>query len=366
MLANAFLKCAAARSPAGTRQLAHPRDLVSCGQKWLAASHPFFTAREREQAGCQHRLFFSQVEFCDNLIFRRRAALDKLGERLLDANRTIGQPNKITVIFGRKVTKQYRGKLQTEIEDMNLPNPVIRSHYRNGFIKQYVRDHLILRTEAASNNVNDYGVNKAVENLPRCVRQSLGDQRQLPQRPARHLGDLRRSRPVAKARGADHHADRKAHSGPQARSPSATRPDARARTLRAHRGRQYLHHCRNLPAVIDGARLRPRTLHARLAPLRPLKTPCQRSCRQAPRSRRYRFLPQGYSICLDLSEALRTRLCSTDGCSPPSYSRRPSSTQPQALAARPPLPASYRRPRPSLASRRPCLLPTRQREQNPR
>ena len=29
-----------------------------------------------------------------------------------------------------------------------------------------VRDHLTLRTEPASNNVNDYGVNKAVENLP--------------------------------------------------------------------------------------------------------------------------------------------------------------------------------------------------------
>jgi hypothetical protein len=70
------------------------------------------------------------------------------------------------VIFGRKINKHYRGKLQTEIEDMNLPNPVIRSHYGNGFIKQYVRDHLILRTEAASNNVNDYGVKKAVENLP--------------------------------------------------------------------------------------------------------------------------------------------------------------------------------------------------------
>jgi hypothetical protein len=44
------------------------------------------------------------------------------------------------VIFGRKITKHYRGKLQTEIEDVNLPNPVIRSHYGNGFIKQYVRD----------------------------------------------------------------------------------------------------------------------------------------------------------------------------------------------------------------------------------
>jgi len=87
-------------------------------------------------------------------------------ERLLDANRTIGQPNKITVIFGRKITRQYRGKLQTVIEDMNLPNPVIRSHYGNGFVKQYVRDHILLRTEPASNNVNDYGCKKAVENLP--------------------------------------------------------------------------------------------------------------------------------------------------------------------------------------------------------
>src|SRR5467141_2928844 len=163
---NAFLRCGA---PERLQQLADTltaEDLASCGRKWLARLTPFFTETERKQAGCQHRLFFSQIEFCDNLIFHRRAALDKLGERLLDANRTIGQPNKITVIFGRKVTKQYRGKLQTEIEDMNLPNPVIRSHYRNGFIKQYVRDHVILRTEAASNNVNDYGLNKAVEHLP--------------------------------------------------------------------------------------------------------------------------------------------------------------------------------------------------------
>jgi hypothetical protein len=132
----------------------------------LATFTPFFTDQERHQAGCQHRLFFAQVEYCDNLIFHRRAALDRLGERLLDANRTIGQPNKITTIFGRKVTKQYRGKLQTVIEDLQLPNPVIRSHYGNGFIKQYVRDHLNLRTEPATNNVADYGIKKAIENLP--------------------------------------------------------------------------------------------------------------------------------------------------------------------------------------------------------
>ena len=123
-----------------------PWELSTCGQKWLARLTPFFTAKERQEAGCQHRLFFSQIEFCDNLIFRRRAALDNLGERLLDANRTIGQPNKITMIFGRRISRHHRGKLQTEIEDMNLPNPVIRSHYGSGFIKQYLRDHLIFRT----------------------------------------------------------------------------------------------------------------------------------------------------------------------------------------------------------------------------
>ena len=165
-LANAFLKCAAPDRLQALANSLSPRDLLTCGQKWLAQLTPFFSAREREEAGCRHRLFFSQVEFCDNLVFRRRSALDNLGERLLDANRTIGQPKKITMIFGRRITKYYRGKLQTEIEDMDLPNPVIRSHYGSGFIKQYVRDHLILRTESASNNVKDYGVNKSVENLP--------------------------------------------------------------------------------------------------------------------------------------------------------------------------------------------------------
>jgi hypothetical protein len=56
--------------------------------------------------------------------------------------------------------------LQSVIEDLDLPNPVIRSHYGHGFAKQYVRDDRLLRTEPATNNVYDYGVNKDVENLP--------------------------------------------------------------------------------------------------------------------------------------------------------------------------------------------------------
>ena len=163
---NAFVSCA---DPKVLQQIADSlaaKDLSRCGRKWLAQLTPFFTERERKQAGVEHRLFFSQIEYCDNLIFSRRAAVDELSQRLLDANRTIGQPNKISVIFGRKVQKNHAGKLQTVIEDLDLPNPVIRSHYKSGFIKQYVRDDSNLRTEPATNNVTDYGVGKSLENLP--------------------------------------------------------------------------------------------------------------------------------------------------------------------------------------------------------
>jgi hypothetical protein len=171
---NAFLRCS---DPERLQQLADSltaQNLLRCGQKWLAAFTPFFTPQERREAGCQHRLFFSQVELCDNLIFFRRAAIDQFAERLLDMNRTIGQPKKITLIFGRKVTKQYKGKLQTELEDLDLPNPVIRSFYGHGFAKQYVRDDRVLRTEPATNDVTDYGVKKNVENLPQ-LRQRMSE-----------------------------------------------------------------------------------------------------------------------------------------------------------------------------------------------
>ena len=171
---NAFSHCA---DPAALQRFADAltaNDLLACAQKWLARFTPFFTPQERKYAGVQHRLFFAQMEYCDNLIFRRRAAVDALEQRLLDANRTIGQPNKLTLIFGRRITRHHSGKLQTVIEDMNLPNPVIRSHYRKGFVKQYVRDRWLLRTELATNNTStDYGIGKAVANLV-PLRQKLG------------------------------------------------------------------------------------------------------------------------------------------------------------------------------------------------
>jgi hypothetical protein len=295
---NAFLQCA---NPARLQELSDSltaRDLLTCGQKWLATFTPFFTERERKQAGCQHRLFFVQVEYCDNLIFRRRAALDQMGERLLDANRTIGQPNKITVIFGRRITKQYRGKLQTVIEDLDLPNPVIRSHYRNGFLKQYVRDHVLLRTEPASNNVADYGVKKAVENLPQLrkkisavidnyhnVQQDIletfvdrGQLRKLAQPTVmpngKRIPGLKLDHPRQLA--LMHALVRFSHVAAQS---TFTTPEIYADTLTALETAPKQYSLASLR--YDLSKLRAKGL-----------------VEKVPKSRRYRLLPEGYSLCL--------------------------------------------------------------------
>ena len=67
------------------------------------------------------------------------------------------------------MTRRSKGKLQTELEDLDLPNPVIRSHYAHGFAKRYVRDDPLLRTDRATDSITSYGVNKNVENLPQIA-----------------------------------------------------------------------------------------------------------------------------------------------------------------------------------------------------
>jgi len=295
---NAFVSCA---KPDRLQELADrltPHDLVACGQKWLARFTPFFTASEREHAGCQHRLFFAQVEFCDNLVFHRRAALDNLGERLLDANRTIGQPNKVTTIFGRKVTKRHHGKLQTEIEDMHLPNPVIRSHYRNGFIKQYVRDHLILRTESATNDVTDYGIKKAVTNLSelRSNLSAIADNYLNVQQDILETfidrGQLRKlAQPTITASG-------KRIPGLKLDNPRQLAVmHALVRFAHVAGGSSFTT-AELYPAVLDalGATADRYTLASLRYDLSKLRA--KALLEKLPHSRRYRLLPNGYSICL--------------------------------------------------------------------
>jgi len=168
---NAFRTCG---DPVRLQALADsfaPAHILACAHRWLAQLVPFFTDAERRRQGFGYRLFVSQVEYCTNLIFEGRAGLERLHERLLDLNRTIGCPDKVAIIFGRRISKRTDAGLKTQILDHDLGNPVIRSEYKSSSLKQYVRDHLILRTEATTYHTKDLGIAKNVEHLPELRRQ---------------------------------------------------------------------------------------------------------------------------------------------------------------------------------------------------
>jgi hypothetical protein len=172
--ANAFLTCS---DPNRLQLLADgltPGDLDGPVQRWLHELVPFYTTDPSRTSDDVYRLFSSQVEYCTNLVFTERAALDRMAERLLDLNRSIGRPDKLSTVFGYRITKAYRGGLKTQIADHHLGNPVIRSEYKDSSIKQYVRDHRLLRTEATSYNTPDLGVGKSIRNLPQLRRVMRG------------------------------------------------------------------------------------------------------------------------------------------------------------------------------------------------
>jgi hypothetical protein len=181
---------------------------------------------------------------------------------------------------------------------MHLPNPVIRSHYRNGFIKQYVRDHLILRTEPASNNVTDYGVKKAVGNLAslRSNLSAIADTYLNVQQDIVETfidrGQLRKlAQPTITASG-------KRIPGLKLDSPrqlALMHALVRFTHVAAANGftTAELH-----PAVVDalgasGDRYTLASLRYDLSKLR-----AKGLVEKLPHSRRYRLLPNGYSICL--------------------------------------------------------------------
>jgi hypothetical protein len=90
-------------------------------------------------------------------------------------------------------------------------------------------------------------------------------------------------------------------------------------------GWQYLYDRRNPPHRHRSARLRPRTLHPRFPPLRPLETPGQGPCCQAPQLSSLSTPSSGILNLPRLPDAVRTRLRATHGRpSQPRQSRRPA------------------------------------------
>lgn len=135
------------------------------GDRWIYKIVKLFTPKIREK-GFYYRYYVKQIEYSNNICFKSKEVLDGLFSRIIDNHRTIGNPDSISNIFQKRITKSYRGVCQTNINHFD-EHPCIKSRYKKVYIKQYNKKGVILRTEPVINDLKDLGLLKSVVNLPR-------------------------------------------------------------------------------------------------------------------------------------------------------------------------------------------------------
>jgi hypothetical protein len=137
---------------------------------WLVG--PKFSKTDRAVINLKRHYSIQQVEYCRNLIFRRNFPIHKLFERSCDIGLLRMLPDKITQIFGFRINKKLRGKLQSVLEKIEHGHHVFRACGKNAVLRMYEKYSTFLRLEALSNNLKDFGLKKSLDNLE-AVREKL-------------------------------------------------------------------------------------------------------------------------------------------------------------------------------------------------
>jgi hypothetical protein len=175
---NCFLDCA---NPQRLQELSDafgPQDIRALVDPWLARLVPFFTEEERA-LGYRHQLYLSQVEYCHNLVFHKRPTLDRLFERMMDVNRAIGRPDKLSIVFGRASFHPDTRTGETTVKITQSRTPVLSAHWKSTTAKQYVKEGGALRTETTSYCLPDLAVNKHIDNLGKARAVLAGNNERL-------------------------------------------------------------------------------------------------------------------------------------------------------------------------------------------
>ena len=73
--------------------------------------------------------------------------------------------HKISEIFGFRLTKKFRGKRSSVIEQIEHGHRVCRAYWKNAFLKQYEEFSTFLRNQLCSNNLSNFGLKKGLGHL---------------------------------------------------------------------------------------------------------------------------------------------------------------------------------------------------------
>ena len=139
-------------------------------RKWLKLlPHPFPAADRK--AGYLYKLSVLQAEFALTQVWDRPVHGREFFEQVIRDNIDLGRPEKVQVIFARKMRKTTAtdGRCRTRIITEGVI-PSLHVYYKNTHLKQYhktCKKGAALRTETTINNSYDFAVGRLIKNLPR-------------------------------------------------------------------------------------------------------------------------------------------------------------------------------------------------------
>jgi hypothetical protein len=171
-LDNGFLSCA---EPEQLQQICDslgPEDIDRVFRKWLGRIALPLRPEDR-QAGYDWDLSIWQMEVSLTQIFDRPLRGREFFEEIIADNLDLGRPDRVQLIFGRRVTKKTPGNFRTRVIQEGV-HPSLHIEYKNFDLKQYFKEGRGCRTEGTFRSTKDFRVNKGLSNLP--YLQKLGRQ----------------------------------------------------------------------------------------------------------------------------------------------------------------------------------------------
>ncbi|HZJ51685.1 MAG TPA: hypothetical protein VFF07_12785 [Actinomycetota bacterium] len=158
---------ASSSDPKRIQALAHQlsaRKIEVFVRRWLRLlPHPF--TRQDRAAGYHYDISVLQAEFSLTQVLDRPLTGRVFFEEVIRENLDIGRPDRVALIFDRKVIKTTPGTFRTRVITAGVA-PYLYVNYKHSHIKQYLKEGRALRTETVVNNTRDFAVAKRLHNLP--------------------------------------------------------------------------------------------------------------------------------------------------------------------------------------------------------
>ena len=163
-LDNGFLSCADAQQLQVVCDQLAPQQIEAFFAKWLARL-PLPLTPEDRGAGYTWRLSVWQLEVSRTQVFSDPVHGRAFFEAVIRENLDLGRPDRVQLVFDRKVIKTTPGQFRTRVIEDGV-QPSLHIEYKRSRVKQYFKENRGLRTETTINDPRDFRVNKALSNLP--------------------------------------------------------------------------------------------------------------------------------------------------------------------------------------------------------